>query len=110
MNETGSAPRPVEAGRRRGGGGPSGSREAPPGAAGRRTRIRAVLPPDSEGSEPDRDPADTTSLLAAARAGDRSAYDRVFARVYDELRRVASRQAARHGASESLSTNGCQPI
>lgn len=63
-----------------------------------------MLPPDSEGSEPDRDPADTTSLLAAARAGDRSAYDRVFARVYDELRRVASRQAARHGASESLST------
>jgi len=51
------------------------------------------------------DAAETTALLAAARAGDRSAYDRVFARVYDELRRVASRQAARLGASESMSTS-----
>jgi RNA polymerase sigma factor (TIGR02999 family) len=40
---------------------------------------------------------DTTALLAAARQGDREAYDRVFARVYEELRRVASRQAARFG-------------
>ncbi len=50
---------------------------------------------------------DTTALLSAARAGDRAAYDRVFARVYDELRRVASRQAARFGgrdASTTLST------
>ena len=46
----------------------------------------------------------TTILLAAARAGVRGAYDLVFARVYDELRRVASRQAARLGANESLST------
>ena len=50
------------------------------------------------------DPAETTALLAAARAGDRAAYDVVFARVYDELRRVASRQAARLGASETIST------
>lgn len=53
---------------------------------------------------PGPDPADTTALLAAARGGDRGAYDRVFARVYAELRRVASRQAARLGASETLST------
>lgn len=52
-------------------------------------------------------PSDTTALLAAARAGDRSAYDLLFSRVYDELRRVASRQAARFGArsgSAMLST------
>jgi RNA polymerase sigma factor (TIGR02999 family) len=49
--------------------------------------------------------AETTALLAAARAGDRAAYDRVFARVYDELRRVASRQAARLGGNESMSTS-----
>lgn len=47
---------------------------------------------------------DIAPLLAAARGGDRSAYDRVFASVYDELKRVASRQAARLGASETIST------
>ncbi len=49
---------------------------------------------------------DTTELLAAARDGDRAAYDRVFGRVYDELRRVASRQAARFGGGgeRTLST------
>lgn len=54
-----------------------------------------------QGSDSD---SETTALLAAAREGDRSAYDRVYARVYEELRRVASRQAARIGASETLST------
>lgn len=49
-------------------------------------------------------PRDTTALLAAARDGDRTAYDEVFARVYDELRRVASRHAARLGAGDSLAT------
>jgi RNA polymerase sigma factor (TIGR02999 family) len=38
------------------------------------------------------DPTAVTALLAAARAGDRQASDRVFAAVYDELRRLASRQ------------------
>ncbi len=56
-------------------------------------------PPD----EPAR-PGDTAALLAAARAGDRSAYDQVFSRVYDELRRVASRQAARFGRDATMST------
>ncbi len=46
----------------------------------------------------ERPASDTTALLAAARAGDRRAYDRLFSRVYDELRRVASRQAARFGS------------
>jgi RNA polymerase sigma factor (TIGR02999 family) len=41
------------------------------------------------------DPAAFTAQLAAARDGDRGAFDRVFALVYDELRRVASRQAMR---------------
>ena len=45
-----------------------------------------------------------TALLAAARAGDRTAYDRVFALVYDELRRVASRQAGRFGGDDTMST------
>ena len=43
-------------------------------------------------------------LLAAARGGDRGAFDRVFALVYDELRRVASRQAMRFGGGGTLST------
>lgn len=49
-------------------------------------------------------PDDTADLLAAARGGDRAAYDQVFARVYHELRRVASRQAARFGRNSTLST------
>ncbi|GMU64548.1 MAG: hypothetical protein AMXMBFR36_08220 [Acidobacteriota bacterium] len=49
-------------------------------------------------------PDDTADLLAAARGGDRAAYDQVFGRVYDELRRVASRQAARFGRDATLST------
>lgn len=66
--------------------------------------MRAVPRTQSDSRGPGRDPADTTALLAAARGGDRAAYDLVFARVYDELRRVASRHAARLGASESMST------
>lgn len=51
--------------------------------------------------------SDTTALLRAARLGDREAYDRFFSRVYEELRRVASRQAARfgrHGQEATLAT------
>jgi len=59
---------------------------------------------DAEGRSADPSPAETTALLAAARGGDRAAYDLVFARVYEELRRVASRQSARLGAGETLST------
>ena len=48
--------------------------------------------------------SETLQLLAAARGGDRDAYDRVFARVYADLRQVASRQAARFRRGASLST------
>lgn len=58
----------------------------------------------SQPRTPGRAAADTAVLLAAARAGDRAAHDQVFARVYEELRRVASRHAARLGANESLAT------
>src|SRR5690606_27298784 len=75
-----------------------------PPRGGGRTRIGAVPPEQFDGRGPGADPAETTALLAAARAGDRDAYDRVFASVYEELRRVASRQAARLGAGESMST------
>jgi RNA polymerase sigma factor (TIGR02999 family) len=37
------------------------------------------------------DPGDITILLTAARGGDRSAEDKLFSRVYDELRRIARR-------------------
>jgi RNA polymerase sigma factor (TIGR02999 family) len=47
--------------------------------------------------------APITTLLAAARDGDRAASDSVFALVYDELRRLASRQSKRVAAS-TLST------
>jgi RNA polymerase sigma factor (TIGR02999 family) len=53
---------------------------------------------------PASDGSDTTALLAAARDGDRAAYDRVFARVYEELRRVASRQSARFGGRADSAT------
>lgn len=43
-------------------------------------------------------PGDVTQLLQQARAGDALAYDRVFALLFDELRRVAERQL--HARSE----------
>lgn len=55
-------------------------------------------------SSPRDDAEETTALLAAARGGDRGAYDQVFEKLYEELRRVASRQAARLGAAPTLST------
>lgn len=45
-----------------------------------------------------------TALLGAARAGDREACDRVFAAVYSELRRLASRQRWRVGGGHTLAT------
>jgi RNA polymerase sigma factor (TIGR02999 family) len=65
-----------------------------------------VAPPPLEpaGGAP-AEPFEFTAQLALARAGDRGAFDRVFALVYDELRRVASRQAMRFGAAgTTLST------
>lgn len=59
-------------------------------------------PDERSGGEAPRN--DTSDLLASARRGDRGAYDVVFARVYGELRRVASRQAAQFGRDATLST------
>lgn len=47
---------------------------------------------------------DITALLAAARAGDRDACDRVFASVYAELRRLARRQRWHAGGYHTLET------
>ena len=67
--------------------------------------MSADPPPRPDPAAHDRRPADTfEGLLAAARGGDRAAFDRVFALVYDELRRVASRQAMRFGGGGTLST------
>jgi RNA polymerase sigma factor (TIGR02999 family) len=56
-----------------------------------------------EGGPEPADPTEVTALLAAARAGDRGAFDRVVAMVYGELRRLASRQV-RGYAGQTLST------
>src|SRR5690349_7899416 len=48
------------------------------------------------------DAGDVTRLLAEARAGDRSALDRVIPLGYDDLRRLARRQLARKRGSRSL--------
>jgi RNA polymerase sigma factor (TIGR02999 family) len=45
-----------------------------------------------------------TELLAASRAGDRGAFERAFAAVYDELRSLARRQRARSRPGDTLST------
>jgi RNA polymerase sigma factor (TIGR02999 family) len=47
-----------------------------------------------------------TDLLAALRAGDRSAMDALLPLVYDELRRRAHQQLSRGGRSATLSTTG----
>jgi len=47
---------------------------------------------------------DFTSLLAAARGGDRGALARVYELVYAELKRIASRQRGGFGGVETLST------
>jgi RNA polymerase sigma factor (TIGR02999 family) len=47
---------------------------------------------------------DTTQLLLDARAGDRAAFDRLFAHVYDELRRIAHQRLLRYRPGETLDT------
>lgn len=47
---------------------------------------------------------DITGLLVAWRAGDGSAFDRLFPLVYDELRRIAHRQLARERGDHTLGT------
>lgn len=46
----------------------------------------------------------TTTLLRAARAGDRAAFDELFALAYDELRRAAHQRLSRNRAGETLNT------
>jgi RNA polymerase sigma factor (TIGR02999 family) len=46
----------------------------------------------------------TTRLLGDARAGDREAFDRLFAQVHEDLRRLAQQQLRRHRRGETLST------
>lgn len=50
------------------------------------------------------DPNEITAFLVAARHGDRAALDAVFARVYDEVRRIAHGQIARAGGGGTLNT------
>jgi RNA polymerase sigma factor (TIGR02999 family) len=47
---------------------------------------------------------ETTRLLAAARGGDREAFDLLYSRVYAELREIAHRRLRRHRPGETLST------
>jgi RNA polymerase sigma factor (TIGR02999 family) len=47
---------------------------------------------------------ETTHLLAAARTGDREAFDRLYARVYAELRAIASMRLRRHRPGDTLNT------
>ncbi len=53
--------------------------------------------------EPDTLP-DTTQLLLDARAGDREAFDRLYAHVYDALRAIAHQRLLRHRPGETLNT------
>ena len=50
------------------------------------------------------EPAAITEWVAAARAGDRAAADRLYRAVYQELRRLARAQRSRLRASDTLST------
>ena len=47
---------------------------------------------------------DITELLIAWRSGDRDALDRLFTRVYDELRRIAHRRLGRERDDHTLAT------
>jgi RNA polymerase sigma factor (TIGR02999 family) len=47
---------------------------------------------------------DSTQLLLAAGNGDRKAFDRLFAQVYEELRDIAHQRLLRHRPTETLNT------
>src|SRR6187397_2786778 len=49
-------------------------------------------------------PVEITALLEAAGDGDRAAFDRLFAAVYDELHAIAHRQLRRNAPSATLDT------
>ena len=48
--------------------------------------------------------SDTTQLLLAAGSGDREAFDRLYARLYDELRQIARQRLLRSREGETLNT------
>ena len=48
--------------------------------------------------------SDATQLVLASRAGDRDTLDRLFALLYEDLRRAAHHRLLRHHAGETLST------
>lgn len=48
--------------------------------------------------------ANTTQLLTRAHAGDREAFDALYARLYDTLRDIARRQRRKHGSPDTLDT------
>ncbi len=50
------------------------------------------------------EPLDTTQLLRDARAGDPTAFDRLFGHVYEELRRIAHHRLRHHRHGDTLST------
>ena len=50
-------------------------------------------------ANPPAEPKDWTALLDLARGGDRAASDSLFARVYDQLHRLAHAQLAAHGSA-----------
>ena len=53
---------------------------------------------------PEPPPEEVTGLLRAAEAGDRTALDRVFSILYEDLRAIASRQLRGAPAEQTLST------
>ena len=59
------------------------------------------MPPQADGES---DPEPITSLVSAARAGDRDAADRLYRAVYSHLRRIARSQRVRLQAGDTLST------
>lgn len=52
------------------------------------------------------DPSEITDLLNDAARGDRAAGERLWSRVYDELKRIAHRELARESEAGTLSTTG----
>ena len=62
------------------------------------------MPPET--APPETAQPDTTQLLLAARGGDRPAFDRLFAHVYDALRELAHRRLVAHRPGETLDTTG----
>ena len=47
---------------------------------------------------------DTTRLIRSAASGDRQAFDKLYAHLYDDLREIAKQRLQRHQAGETLNT------